>query len=215
MWFQHTAARRRLVQHAKLSNLRFNVSTHSRPKAAGSAALFAAPVSAVSTHSRPKAAGYVPHHPYQTGIGFNTQPPEGGWRKCGHTMNGWFRFQHTAARRRLAKLRRLDCQTLQVSTHSRPKAAGLVLASFALQKWVSTHSRPKAAGSTQYTAPSQNPNVSTHSRPKAAGTAQVQKRTEKIVSTHSRPKAAGSFGWILLIVYLGFNTQPPEGGWYL
>ena len=102
MWFQHTAARRRLVQHAKLSNLRFNVSTHSRPKAAGSAALFAAPVSAVSTHSRPKAAGYVPHHPYQTGIGFNTQPPEGGWRKCGHTMNGWFRFQHTAARRRLA-----------------------------------------------------------------------------------------------------------------
>ena len=34
------------------------------------------------------------------------------------------------------------------------------------------------------------------------------------VSTHSRLKAAG---WLALSVFLssfGFNTQPPEGGWY-
>ena len=37
----------------------------------------------------------------------------------------------------------------------------------------------------------------------------------KAVSTHSRLKAAGSppLGGFLLSV--GFNTQPPEGGWFL
>ena len=34
------------------------VSTHSRPKAAGMAAVLAAVAGGVSTHSRPKAAGY-------------------------------------------------------------------------------------------------------------------------------------------------------------
>ena len=33
-------------------------------------------------------------------------------------------FQHTAARRRLAKTRALILETSEVSTHSRPKAAG-------------------------------------------------------------------------------------------
>ena len=57
----------------------------------------------VSTHSRPKAAGYI----YQARMlsyqySFNTQPPEGGWKtiKADMIMNP--RFQHTAARRRLA-----------------------------------------------------------------------------------------------------------------
>ena len=59
------------------------VSTHSRPKAAGAIGAIPRVGETVSTHSRPKAAGYVPHHPYQTGIGFNTQPPEGGWRRVG------------------------------------------------------------------------------------------------------------------------------------
>ena len=33
------------------------------------------------------------------------------------------------------------------------------------------------------------------------------------VSTHSRPKAAGSKRLPLIECLLGFNTQPPEGGW--
>ena len=36
-----------------------------------------------------------------------------------------FRFQHTAARRRLGGLKRSSEMDLRVSTHSRPKAAGL------------------------------------------------------------------------------------------
>ena len=34
------------------------------------------------------------------------------------------------------------------------------------------------------------------------------------VSTHSRPKAAGSETAINVLPEPGFNTQPPEGGWF-
>ena len=79
-WFQHTAARRRLVfVHVVRVFIRL-VSTHSRPKAAGcfgcvhySGGCF------VSTHSRPKAAGRFVALITLIRSGFNTQPPEGGW----------------------------------------------------------------------------------------------------------------------------------------
>ena len=55
--FQHTAARRRLA-----------------------AAGYGSPVfGEVSTHSRPKAAGGLQLYNRALGYGFNTQPPEGGW----------------------------------------------------------------------------------------------------------------------------------------
>ena len=57
---------------------------------------------------------------------------------------------------------------LQVSTHSRPKAAGF--------KWFCIFIRY---------------DVSTHSRPKAAGTTLQHDLARYMVSTHSRPKAAG------------------------
>ena len=56
------------------------------------------------------------------------------------------RFQHTAARRRLVPNGELRIRADKVSTHSRPKAAGLVQRDKALELLVSTHSRPKAAG---------------------------------------------------------------------
>ena len=99
--FQHTAARRRLGRCFEPPSLLPKVSTHSRPKAAGSnfipnvsAILFqhtaarrrlvkglhpSLPGRYVSTHSRPKAAGYGYHGQHQRCRGFNTQPPEGGW----------------------------------------------------------------------------------------------------------------------------------------
>ena len=80
-------------------------------------------------------------------IGFNTQPPEGGWEPIpdGHTIQDMFQhtaarrrlaammvfrtvnamFQHTAARRRLANNRGRSSGSFPVSTHSRPKAAGV------------------------------------------------------------------------------------------
>ena len=54
---------------------------------------------------------------------FNTQPPEGGWRD-----------------------NRIKRVVIDVSTHSRLKAAGEGLAFFGAHFEVSTHSRLKAAG---------------------------------------------------------------------
>ena len=77
---------------------------------------------------------------------------------------------------------------------------------------VSTHSRPKAAGN-QAGMVAENEMVSTHSRPKAAGQRTYWNRTKKNVSTHSRPKAAGFKIRQMATGCVGFNTQPPEGGW--
>jgi len=55
-------------------------------------------------------------------------------------------FQHTAARRRLAALPCGFGLVGGVSTHSRPKAAGITETRVLHLQNVSTHSRPKAAG---------------------------------------------------------------------
>ena len=121
-------------------------------------------------------------------------------------------FQHTAARRRLARTRRIPRPRRGVSTHSRPKAAGQLKFAAGVLTPVSTHSRPKAAGRDLYVLRYLSL-VSTHSRPKAAGAVggacgflfefqhtaarrrlvdfAVHHALPKSVSTHSRPKAAG------------------------
>ncbi len=58
--------------------------------------------------------------------GFNTQPPEGGWPTAGVIVG-----------------------LNDVSTHSRPKAAGAYAWYWGAAGSVSTHSRPKAAGRRQ------------------------------------------------------------------
>ena len=80
---------------------------------------------AVSTHSRPKAAGSRPYLTLCVFVCFNTQPPEGGWQ--GYTVGyaEYTGFQHTAARRRLGLVAELPKGVQVVSTHSRPKAAGV------------------------------------------------------------------------------------------
>ena len=77
------------------------VSTHSRPKAAGTMIEKGKAGYEVSTHSRPKAAGH--RRPGKVGAThcFNTQPPEGGWRRQEAILRESGKFQHTAARRRL------------------------------------------------------------------------------------------------------------------
>ena len=51
---------------------------------------------AVSTHSRLKAAGEIPPLPQRPAVGFNTQPPEGGWHHAVR-YGAYCQFQHTAA----------------------------------------------------------------------------------------------------------------------
>ncbi len=78
-----------------------DVSTHSRPKAAGTTRRGRRYSMTVSTHSRPKAAGKAVCIDGFCITGFNTQPPEGGWRFTTKTAKLPVWFQHTAARRRL------------------------------------------------------------------------------------------------------------------
>ena len=99
--FQHTAARRRLVHRRAVPPPTCQVSTHSRPKAAGSMYSLAAP-----------------------SFGFQHTAARRRLVACVWMGIVWQRFQHTAARRRLVLLHTLYFDLRSVSTHSRPKAAG-------------------------------------------------------------------------------------------
>ena len=78
--------------------------------------------------------------------GFNSQPPEGGWGFNDSQIVDTLLFQLTAARRRLETSRVVAMILDNVSTHSRPKAAGGFNVGCLANIPVSTHSRPKAAG---------------------------------------------------------------------
>ena len=121
----------------------------------------------VSTHSRPKAAGKWFIHLSRTTL-FQHTAARRRLAMVAILITVIFLFQHTAARRRLAftktknvvmnvfqhtaARRRLESDCKQsinnekVSTHSRPKAAGIDLVNNSVFLTVSTHSRPKAAG---------------------------------------------------------------------
>ena len=77
----------------------------------------------VSTHSRPKAAAFHWLAHRLTSLRFNTQPPEGGCSPLIRSIIFPYLFQHTAARRRLHDLDHISQVWVDVSTHSRPKAA--------------------------------------------------------------------------------------------
>ena len=167
---------------------------------------------------------------------FNTQPPEGGWWWRRIWQCRILRFQHTAARRRLgddkkgdkkkggfqhtAARRRLVTQSAAPnhnrSFNTQPPEGGWLdcCAVDALGQSVSTHSRPKAAGRNCLMI-SACGMVSTHSRPKAAGWANSRAgwwtrfqhtAARRRLGCHQPCHAVGRYR---------FNTQPPEGGWFL
>ena len=143
---------------------------------------------------------------------FNTQPPEGGWGITRTTFQMFKRFQHTAARRRLGHLLRF-IRVFILFQHTAARRR-LEMTSLTAERavFVSTHSRPKAAGVGNILS-IQLIIVSTHSRPKAAGCRNPAIRPSLAVSTHSRPKAAGPKSAAGRRPKYCFNTQPPEGGW--
>ena len=57
-------------------------------------------------------------------LGFNSQPPGGGWTTSSRCNSASVMFQLTAARRRLGLLLDIEISKIGVSTHSRPEAAG-------------------------------------------------------------------------------------------
>ena len=147
--FQHTAARRRLRSGELLLRGRYDVSTHSRPKAAAAANTQLLPARRRFNTQPPEGGCKTGVHHVEHATCFNTQPPEGG---CRHPYR-------SASRAR------------RVSTHSRPKAAARVISSYRGAVWGFNTQPPEGgcrpgpghAGICQ--------NVSTHSRPKAAAPA--------------------------------------------
>ena len=143
----------------------------------------------VSTHSRPKAAGYSWHQYQDAFLCFNTQPPEGGWKKP------------------------LNILVMSVCFNTQPPEGGWYNMHGAGSGWVgvSTHSRPKAAG-TEAMANGASAVVSTHSRPKAAGpVADAACRACSFQHTAARRRLEGQP--VQARRCCRFNTQPPEGGW--
>ena len=144
--------------------------------------------------------------------GFNTQPPEGGWPDGAGFFRHAVSFQHTAARRRL--VRRLEeLGIISVFQHTAARRR-LVCDSETTQinAIVSTHSRPKAAGLNDL----QNKLFDMFQH--TAARRRLDKRTRcpemgKLGFNTQPPEG----GWILqklpLCVLICFNTQPPEGGW--
>ena len=189
----------------------------------------------VSTHSRPKAAGpFLPTSRKRVSC-FNTQPPEGGWQHLCKLLTLMTMFQHTAARRRLALRNSCLYNYLIVSTHSRPKAAGKLLANRATNilrfntqppegGWMTPYNVDDIVLVFQHTAARRRlgPLVClavasyqfqhTAARRRLVDCVRGQ-AIFRVVSTHSRPKAAGFTHARSCTDYRCFNTQPPEGGW--
>ena len=107
--FQHTAARRRLDLLGANGIKKEKVSTHSRPKAAGSGVARSLMASVMFQHTAARRRLELLLKDLAAWFSFNTQPPEGGWFVANHQVAVGF------------------C----VSTHSRPKAAGASLKSLA------------------------------------------------------------------------------------
>ena len=168
--FQHTAARRRLLAFQSAQTLVYSVSTHSRPKAAATPPKYFLSDRAHGFNTQPPEGGCLCAQPAQiTAACFNTQPPEGGCQENG--ANLWaascFNTQPPEGGcgnggKFLVSINGFNTQPpeggcpcttlspqllLHVSTHSRPKAAALLLFAHRNKTQVSTHSRPKAAAS--------------------------------------------------------------------
>ena len=78
--FQHTAARRRLVEFVQFD--KFDVGGFNTQPPEGGwifGTIAKIILNRVSTHSRPKAAGWKSFLSRDEKKSFNTQPPEGGW----------------------------------------------------------------------------------------------------------------------------------------
>ena len=165
--FQLTAARRRLGGAVARALRRHFVSTHSRPKAAGARRLgwLHSRVFQLTAARRRLEKCLCDHRPHHT-------------------------FQLTAARRRLAIPDR-QCRAIRpVSTHSRPKAAGIAMTA-RRSRWWRFNSQPPEGGWETATA-----------------------RPAKCRCFNSQPPEGG---WCRYSARYcdrrGFNSQPPEGGW--
>ena len=143
--FQHTAARRRLDQTRLDAYRLINVSTHSRPKAAGEYRYGDFDNYEFQHTAARRRLAMRSLNGFGCTFCFNTQPPEGGWVRLTGLVLLVPEFQHTAARRRLGQGRGGKYRNRGFNTQ--PPEGGWIAEGIYIDSGkVSTHSRPKAAG---------------------------------------------------------------------
>ena len=190
------------------------VSTHSRPKAAGTYLLQRQCVLQFQHTAARRRLGHA-FHLLAESVSFNTQPPEGGWicqactskeRQCFNTQppeGGWRRIKAIHFR-------------FDVSTHSRPKAAGCPPAvrpprthCFNTQPpeggWIYFVGRYLIVESFQHTAAR---------RRLAQASGQFGKGFEESFQ-HTAARRRLANRRLSDNRRRRFNTQPPEGGWQI
>ena len=186
------------------------VSTHSRPKAAGTAntgsinppmfqhtaarrrlvgySVIGRVFVKVSTHSRPKAAGLGKSKLLELLVVSTHSRPKAAGSKSIRRMDV-LPFQHTAARRRLGLPigKHLLCRRFNTQP---PEGGWGTPMQRVASSIVSTHSRPKAAGALRCSA-SRHPSFQHTAARRRLGLRSASTVPVTIVSTHSRLKAAG------------------------
>ena len=164
-------------------------------------------------NTQPPEGGWFPRTGRSTTTrSFNTQPPEGGWNdKTAQNpiKNG---FQHTAARRRLAAIPEIARRPLPFQhTAARRRLVVFKVPRFR-RTGVSTHSRPKAAGlaSLPFAASCRCFNT----QPPEGGWGYAILFLQRMTCFNTQPPEGGwPTSQIRSRLPAGFNTQPPEGGW--
>ena len=121
--FQHTAARRRLAMPQPTTPTAPVVSTHSRPKAAGTPKAATSTLKSFQHTAARRRLDFADTMQIWAGRGFNTQPPEGGWGRKSQPKGrtGSFNTQPPEGGWPVCCF---SSSKIRVSTHSRPKAAG-------------------------------------------------------------------------------------------
>ena len=143
------------------------VSTHSRPKAAGSSSRLTDWRQRVSTHSRPKAAGPKRFQNPLCQMCFNTQPPEGGWSfEFPETFSiGSFNTQPPEG----GWIPDRQQNSISDSFNTQPPEGGWVSSSTNFPLTPGFNTQPPEGGWNLIYKFILSTRVSTHSRPKAAG----------------------------------------------
>ena len=147
-------------------------------------------------------------------LGFNTQPPEGSWVFIIQFLYCYYLFQHAAARRQLVAAINRFFSTFNKFQHAAARRQ-LERVSWIWQHWeISFNTQPPEGSWVDLEIPQTEEGAFQHAAARrqleSDGIAELCKFA---VSTRSRPKAAGNRTHALLLYYLGFNTQPPEGSW--
>ena len=148
---------------------RRNVSTHSRPKAAGPENLNGASKACRRFNTQPPEGGWVWHRLYGCSCGcFNTQPPEGGW----HSSPPSWRYHQ--------------------SFNTQPPEGGWIVP-LELSYFVCSFNTQPPEGGWPTARCWAFPQGCFNTQPPEGGwRMDSHRQTARMVSTHSRPKAAGS-----------------------